>query len=175
MTNEEILENLKSAFCRAQLLHPGFAEGIFHALGCLSEEHGEVVRAITKNEGKQRMQEELIDLIVVAWRMLRDEHERADSCIQYGRRGLSGKCPGFDPRDHKSDFEDAAEFEARVAALLATQYFKWFEHPCECGDGTCHHLPCPPGKEYAPHRLWCRRWCKIKFARLAVEQEMEEQ
>ena len=44
----------------------------------LSEEHGEVVRAVTKNEGKQSMQEELIDLIVVAWRMLRDEHEHTD-------------------------------------------------------------------------------------------------
>lgn len=76
MTDEEIHEKLKSAFCKAQLLHPGFAEGIFHALGFLSEEHGEVVRAATKNEGKQRVQEELIDLIVVAWRILRGEHEK---------------------------------------------------------------------------------------------------
>ena len=78
MTDEEIRERLKSAFCKAQLLHPDFAEGPYEALGFLSEEHGEIVRAVTKNEGKQRMQEELIDLIVVAWRMLRDEHEHTD-------------------------------------------------------------------------------------------------
>ena len=78
MTNEEIVEALKSAFCKAQLLHPGFAEGPYEALGFLSEEHGEVTKAITKGEGKRRMQEELIDLIVVAWRMLRGEHEDTD-------------------------------------------------------------------------------------------------
>lgn len=85
MTDAEIVERLKSAFCKAQLLHPGFAEGLFHALGFLSEEHGEVVRAVTKGEGKQRVQEELIDLIVVAWRMLRGEHERPDcDCAKGG-------------------------------------------------------------------------------------------
>lgn len=83
-------------------------------------------------------------------------------------------CAWIDLDVAEPDYRDAAEFEARVAALLATQYFKWFEHPCECGDGTCHHLPCPPGKEYAPHRLWCRRWCKIKHARLMIEKEMEK-
>ena len=76
MTDDEILKRLKSAFCKAQLLHPGFAEGPYEALGSLSEEYGEVTKTITKGEGKQRMQEELIDLIVVAWRMLRDEHEK---------------------------------------------------------------------------------------------------
>ena len=79
MTDEEIHEKLKSAFCEARLLHPGFAEGPYEALGFLSEEHGEVVKAVTKGEGKQRMQEELIDLIVVAWRMLRGEHEKEAS------------------------------------------------------------------------------------------------
>lgn len=99
---------------------------------------------------------------------------KALGCI-LGKSEGKRECIFFDADLGESDYKDAAEFEARVAALLATQYFKWFEHPCECGDGTCHHLPCPPGKEYAPHRLWCRRWCKIKVARLAVEQEMEEQ
>ncbi len=78
MTDEEISGKLKHALVRARQLHPGFAEGIFHALGFLSEEHGEVVRAVTKKEGKQRVQEELIDLIAVAWRMLRGEHEHSD-------------------------------------------------------------------------------------------------
>ena len=78
MTNEQILEAIKRGMAKAQLLHPGFAEGPYEALGFLSEEHGEVTKAITKGEGKRRMQEELIDLIVVAWRMLRGDHERPD-------------------------------------------------------------------------------------------------
>ena len=72
----ELFYKLETALQRAEKLHPGFAEGPYEALGFLSEEHGEVTKAITKGEGKQRMQEELIDLIVVAWRMLRDEHEK---------------------------------------------------------------------------------------------------
>lgn len=88
-------------------------------------------------------------------------------CIRYGRRGLSGKCPGFEPRDHKSDFEDAAEFEARVALWLVHNG-RLFEEPCsyqrKC---KCPHIPHKKG--------YCNRWCKLMTARLAVEQEMEEQ
>lgn len=91
MTDEEISEKLKHALARAQQLHPDFAEGLFHALGFLSEEHGEVVRAATKHEGKQRIQEELIDLIAVAWRMLRGEHERPD-CDKYPECRNSDEC-----------------------------------------------------------------------------------
>ena len=85
MTDEEIFEAVKRGLVRAELLHPGFAEGQYEALGHLSEEHGEVTKAITKGEGKRRMQEELIDLIVVAWRMLRGDHERPDcDCAKGG-------------------------------------------------------------------------------------------
>lgn len=101
-------------------------------------------------------------------------------CIRYGRRGLSGKCPGFDPRDHKSDFEDAAEFEARVALWVTHNGCPNFDPPCaytqskpypymswkETG-GECPHIPHKRG--------YCNRWCKLMTARLAVEQEMEEQ
>lgn len=109
---------------------------------------------------------------------------RKSPCLHCSNRGRAcgysplpagAACAWIDFDVEDPDYKDAAEFEARVAALLATQRFKWLEYPCEYGDDTCHHLPCPPGKEFAPHRLWCRRWCKIKFARLAVEQEMEEQ
>lgn len=87
MTDEDILERVRRGLVRAKRLHPRFAEGKFHALGYLGEEYSEVVRALTKNEGEQRMQEELVDLIVVAWRMLRGDHEAAceSPCEQCGK------------------------------------------------------------------------------------------
>ena len=89
MTDEDILERVRRGLVRAKRLHPRFAEGKFHALGYLGEEFGEASRAITKNEGEQRMQEELVDLIVVAWRMLRGDHESAceapcEECVKEG-------------------------------------------------------------------------------------------
>lgn len=78
MTDEEIFDAVDRGLVRAEHLHPNFAEGPYQAIGFLSEEHGEVIRSVTKNEGEQRMQEELVDLIVVAWRMLRGDHE--DAC-----------------------------------------------------------------------------------------------
>ena len=87
MTDEEIFDAVDRGLARAERLHPMFAEGKFHALGYLGEEYSEVVRALTKNEGEQWMQEELIDLIVVAWRMLRGDHEDAckPSCEECGK------------------------------------------------------------------------------------------
>ena len=101
-------------------------------------------------------------------------------CSNYGKAcGYTlhpeATCAWIDLDVADPDYKDAAEFEARVAALLATREFKWLEYPCEYDDDTCHHIPCPPGEDRAEHRLWCRRWCKLKIARLAVEQEMEEQ
>ena len=41
-------------------------------------------------------------------------------CIQYGKRGTSGECPGFySTLCAEYNFVDAADFEARVAANLA--------------------------------------------------------
>lgn len=58
------------------------------------------------------------------------------------------------------DFQDAAEFEARVAACLAVRS----GIPCAHGIIRC---PKPPfmGKD-------CTKWCLLRDARLAVEQEM---
>lgn len=39
-------------------------------------------------------------------------------CIKYGKRGASGECPGFySTLCAEYNFEDAAEFEARVAQI----------------------------------------------------------
>lgn len=57
------------------------------------------------------------------------------------------------------DIEDAAEFEGRVAALLAS----WEQNliiPCmETAVCERHPQDCP--------------WCRLKYARLQVEEEMD--
>lgn len=91
-------------------------------------------------------------------------------CVRTGRRGLFTMfycltCPcdynravslEFCPL--ASDYRDAAEFEARVAAKLAT-----YEYTDPCNGKT----RCP----YAGKGWSCRR-CNLKHARLAVEEEM---
>lgn len=71
----EILNAIKAGLVRGESLHPDFAEGQYQALSYLEEELGEVAREVTKGKPgwEKRMEAELIDLIVVAWRMLRGE------------------------------------------------------------------------------------------------------
>ena len=66
---------IEDAYRYAKNKHPEFAIGVFHALGFLGEEYGEVVREITKQKDgwEERMQKELLDLIAVALRMLMGE------------------------------------------------------------------------------------------------------
>lgn len=68
-----ILSELLYSLARAEVKHPVFAEGPYQALGVLSEEHGEVIRTITKDEGEARVYEESIDLLTVAWRFARGD------------------------------------------------------------------------------------------------------
>ena len=55
----------------ARLKHPRVGENVYHALGALSAEHGEVCQELEKHrEGwEKRMDEELKDVRVVALRM----------------------------------------------------------------------------------------------------------
>lgn len=78
MTHKDIaiFERLMERVERAERLHPVFAEGVYHALGFLGEEHGEVVKVVTKKEGDQRLQDELFDLLVVTWRFIRKDYEQ---------------------------------------------------------------------------------------------------
>ena len=73
----ELFEIIKERLERARSLHPRFAENVFHALGYLSEEHGEAVREATKQLGgwEDRMDSELLDLIIVAIRIILREYE----------------------------------------------------------------------------------------------------
>lgn len=75
-------------------------------------------------------------------------------------RWRDGKCIDFDPESCLSenvDYKDAAEFEARVAVLLTDRDAPYVP-PC--------HIVCD-------HRRKCRA-CRLMYARLAVEAEMEK-
>lgn len=57
----------------AEEKHPVFAEGPYEALGRIAEEQGELVRAVTKNEGEERMYDEALDVMITAFRFARGD------------------------------------------------------------------------------------------------------
>lgn len=65
--------------------------------------------------------------------------------------------------DRLADFIDASEFEARVAVKLAQNEYMFI--PCYLS-GTKW--------DDCPHEDWDCNQCRIKYARLAVEQEMDD-
>lgn len=73
MSNDEIYADFLKHLTIAEEKHKLFAEGQYQALGVVGEEFGEVVRTVTKEEGNERMQEELMDLLVVTWRFIRGD------------------------------------------------------------------------------------------------------
>ena len=75
-----VLASVCDRLREARVKHGRFAEQVYHALSFLSEEHGEVVREITKGRGgwEERMDSELRDLIAVAMRMLLREYEHGE-------------------------------------------------------------------------------------------------
>lgn len=60
---------------RARQLHPKFAEGVWQGIGVISAEIGELVRAVEKNEGRERVKAEIIDCLVVLIRFWLEEYE----------------------------------------------------------------------------------------------------
>jgi hypothetical protein len=65
-------------------------------------------------------------------------------------------------------YRDAAEFEARVATKLAINDTSYL--PCH---QKGHENQCPYDN-YCPTDKKKTAWCKVKHARLAVEEEMDE-
>ena len=75
--NRDIFVELEAALQIAELKHPVFAysfkEGIFKVV----EELGEVAAAYNKSEGEKRVKEEILDTLVVIWRMYRGDWDDA--------------------------------------------------------------------------------------------------
>lgn len=81
------------------------------------------------------------------------------------------KCNFFDMYPDESDYRDAAEFEARVAALLAKDTRTGCLRPSGCFWYTKHKLrtQCPPGMDtYKCDKIRC----SLYLARLKAEKEM---
>lgn len=73
----ELLYTIVRALHRGRRLHPTFAEGKYEAIGKVTAEVGELVRAVDKGEGTSREKAEIVDSIVVLIRMWLNEHEVA--------------------------------------------------------------------------------------------------
>ena len=75
-----VLIDICTRLGEARAKHERFAEQVYHALSFLSEEHGEVVREVTKGKDgwESRMDSELLDLIAVAMRMLLREYDHGE-------------------------------------------------------------------------------------------------
>lgn len=92
MTDEELLERVKTRIEYAMARHPVFAEGVYQGLGRVGEEYGELVKAVTKGEDAERILYEALDLIAVAWRFARGDYKvpeekpkAKDACILCGK------------------------------------------------------------------------------------------
>ena len=92
----------------------------------------------------------------LAWLTQRDDIEVA--CDSYRVPGLD------DGYDLDPDWQDAAEFEARVASKLANPQWAvcWNSDSCLEFDGS----------KDEPRWWWNCEWCRLKHARLQVEEEI---
>lgn len=68
-----LLHDFLARLHEAEYKHPVFAEGVYHGLGIVSQEHGELSTAITKEEGEERVYDEALDLLAVVWRFARGD------------------------------------------------------------------------------------------------------
>lgn len=73
----ELFEVVKERLDRARRIHPKVGENIFHGLSAFEAEVGEAVQEVVKQRSgwEERMDDELIDTIVVAIRLMLREYE----------------------------------------------------------------------------------------------------
>ena len=93
------------------------------------------------------------------------KQEHCSLRMYFNSEGCSAFVQDF-PYDIESDYEDAAEFAERVAAKLT------LEEPCPL-PGNADLDDCPYVTEDDGSAFSCR-WCRLKRARIAVEEEMDE-
>ena len=71
--NRRVLELLKRKDDRARQKHTVFSDGIYQGVGVIGEEYGELCQALNKNQGGERVMDEALDLLCVAWRFCRGD------------------------------------------------------------------------------------------------------
>lgn len=81
-TEVELFEVIKERLERARCLHPRFAENVFHGVSFFEAEVGEAVQEVVKQRPNwdERMDNELIDAIVVAIRLILREYVHSEVC-----------------------------------------------------------------------------------------------
>ena len=67
----DLLMKLSDRVMAAEIKHPDFSDGIYQGVGVLGEEYGELCQALNKGEGEERVMDEALDLLCVAWRFCR--------------------------------------------------------------------------------------------------------
>lgn len=68
-----IMAALDERLKAAEKKHPDFADGIYQGVGVIGEEYGELCQALNKNQGEDRVMDEALDLLCVAWRFCRGD------------------------------------------------------------------------------------------------------
>jgi len=73
---EELFEVVKERLERARGLHPKVGENVFHGLSAFEAEVGEAVQEVVKQRPgwEERMVYELVDAVVVAFRLILGEY-----------------------------------------------------------------------------------------------------
>ena len=79
----ELFEVVKERLGRARRIHPKVGENIFHGLSAFEAEVGEAVQEVVKQRPgwEERMDDELIDTIVVAVRLILREYEHDEQML----------------------------------------------------------------------------------------------
>lgn len=73
----KLLFDLISRIAKAEEKHPDFADGVYQGVGVIGEEYGELCQALNKGEGEERVMDEALDLLCVAWRFCRGDWEKS--------------------------------------------------------------------------------------------------
>lgn len=74
-----LLMKLADRVKAAETKHPDFSDGIYQGVGVIGEEYGELCQALNKGQGEERVMDEALDLLCVAWRFCRGDW-RQEKC-----------------------------------------------------------------------------------------------
>ena len=76
--DEKLFGELLKRLDVAEQKHPVFAEGIYQGFGRIGEEYGEACQAVNHVQGEERVMDEALDLLCVAWRFCRGDWRTGD-------------------------------------------------------------------------------------------------
>lgn len=74
----KVLFALISRIAKAEEKHPDFSDGIYQGVGVIGEEYGELCQALNKGQGEERVMDEALDLLCVAWRFCRMDWKKKE-------------------------------------------------------------------------------------------------